>query len=108
MQPSEVIDIVPSAYEKGLASGDLLFFPSSVHHVEENGIKYEIRLCPALQKKPQPKDSSQADSEKKTYDPFSPPYNPNLFVGYLPNQDQGDEAYAILVRFHCDSMFQLD
>ncbi|THU95382.1 HIT-like protein [Dendrothele bispora CBS 962.96] len=100
MQPSEVVDKIPSAFDKGLASGDLLFFPSSVHHIEEGGITYEIRLCPALQKKSETKakDVSPTQSVKKSIDPFSPPYNPNIFVGYLPSQDQGDEAYAILMN----------
>ncbi|KAF5370748.1 hypothetical protein D9758_001877 [Tetrapyrgos nigripes] len=101
MLASEIIDSIPSSYEKGLASGDLFFFPSSVHHHEENGIDYEIRLCPALQKKPEPLKTSPVPSAKseKPVDPFSPPYNPNLFVGYLPDQEQGeDEAYAVLMN----------
>ncbi|KAF9263369.1 hypothetical protein L218DRAFT_1035124 [Marasmius fiardii PR-910] len=101
MLPPEIIAKIPSQYEKALASGDLFFFPSSVSRHSESNIGYEIRLCPALQKKPQlpPQFSSDIAAEtpkngsKPPFDPFSPPYNTGLFVGYLRDQGQDEEEY---------------
>lgn len=95
MLASEVIVKIPSTYEKGLASGDLFFFPSSVHSHPEANIQYEIRLCPALQKKPH-LPTPHFEATEKPHDPFSPPYNPNLFVGYLRNEEQ-EQEYVVLV-----------
>ncbi|KAG7098802.1 hypothetical protein E1B28_000707 [Marasmius oreades] len=107
MLPQEIIAKLPSQYEKALASGDLFFFPSSVHHHYESGVEYEIRLCPALQKKPQlppPDFSSTVETPKndsKPFDPFAPPYNTGLFVGYLRDQRQDEEEYVILLNKYC-------
>lgn len=52
--PSELISTLPSAFEQGLASGDLLFFESTTSKHSENGIEVNLRpyllqstrLCP--------------------------------------------------------------
>jgi sulfate adenylyltransferase (ADP) / ATP adenylyltransferase len=66
--------------------------------------QFEIRLCPALQKKPTlptidtPEEhSNQNLAGDAKPDPFAPPYNPNLFVGELKDEDSEAE-YAVLVR----------
>jgi ATP adenylyltransferase len=58
-------------------------------------LKFEIRLCPALQAKPKSDPDITKLGQKP--DPFAPPYNPNLYVGELRDED-GDE-YVVLVRY---------
>ncbi|KAJ7647046.1 ATP adenylyltransferase-domain-containing protein [Roridomyces roridus] len=99
MSPSEVLSKVAPAFEKAQASGDLLFFPSTIvkHTDESSGVEYEIRLCEALQHKPHlptPHFTAQ-DSQKKLQDPFLPPYNPNLYIGEL---QQEQEEYVVLLN----------
>ncbi|KAK0212889.1 ATP adenylyltransferase-domain-containing protein [Desarmillaria ectypa] len=103
MLSTEIIAKIPSSFDNAVNSGDLLFFPSTIHKHLEGGVEYEIRLCPALQKKPQlpsldfhTADSIPNDSDQRP-DPFNPPYNPNLFVGYLRNEDQ-EEEYVVLMN----------
>jgi len=73
-------------------------------------LQFEIRLCPALQKKPtlptprfDPNIRSQEELPVQDYnggrpDPFAPPYVTNLHVGGL--KDEGDECaeYTILLN----------
>ncbi|KAI0630099.1 ATP adenylyltransferase-domain-containing protein [Trametes polyzona] len=93
---------LPAAFDKAQASGDLLFFPSTVHKHKEHDVEFEIRLCPALQNKPQlptpdfSKDAPPAaEQEKKRPDPFAPPYVPNLYLGEVRDEEDGAE-YVIL------------
>jgi len=72
-------------------------------------IQFEIRLCPALQKKPNlptphfdPHIKSQEELPVQDYnggrpDPFSQPYLPNLHVGDLKDEREYGDEYAILV-----------
>jgi sulfate adenylyltransferase (ADP) / ATP adenylyltransferase len=70
-------------------------------------IQFEIRLCPALLHKPrlqtphfEPADggvgTGDEQEKKKHTDPFSSPYNPNLYVGELRDEGEGKE-YVVLV-----------
>ncbi|KAI0930179.1 hypothetical protein AcW1_008934 [Taiwanofungus camphoratus] len=96
--PSEVISKLPESFEKGLASGDLLFFPSTVYKYEDYGVQFEIRLCPALQKKPQlpaPRFDVAEQAKVNKSDPFAPPYVPNLYLGDLRDEEEEAE-YVIL------------
>ncbi|KAI9463602.1 ATP adenylyltransferase-domain-containing protein [Lactarius psammicola] len=100
--PPAIVSAIRPAFEKGKASGDLLFFPSEVHTHRDLGIDFEIRLCPALLQKPTlptpPLEVTAADSEReKRPDPFKPPYNPNLYVGELKDEEEGIE-YAVLLN----------
>ncbi|KAH9859105.1 ATP adenylyltransferase-domain-containing protein [Lenzites betulinus] len=100
-----IIAKLPEAFDKARASGDLLFFPSTVHKHSEHGVEFEIRLCPALQDKPPlptphfdgdaPQLGDAPKTEKTKPDPFAPPYVPNLFLGEVRDEEEGDE-YAIL------------
>ncbi|KAJ8077213.1 bifunctional AP-4-A phosphorylase/ADP sulfurylase [Marasmius tenuissimus] len=109
MLPPEVIAKIPSQYEQALDAGDLFFFPSTVHTHSESGIEYEIRLCLALQKKPtlpSPHfDTKEApvktDDASKPNDPFAPPYNNGLFVGYLRDARYDEEEYVVLLNKYC-------
>ncbi|KAF8497653.1 ATP adenylyltransferase-domain-containing protein [Gautieria morchelliformis] len=85
-----------SAFDEALSSGDLLFFPSSVHPHLDSGVQFELRLCPALQHKPNPSANlvSVGESNERP-DPFAPPYNAKLLVGELESDD-GD--YIVLLN----------
>ncbi|KIY74326.1 ATP adenylyltransferase [Cylindrobasidium torrendii FP15055 ss-10] len=99
MLPHEIIEKVPIQFERGLESGDLLFFPSTISIHNEGGVNYEIRLCPALQKKSPEKHAeiSEPVEKEKRPDPFAPPYNPNLLVGYL-RTEEFEEEYVVLMN----------
>jgi ATP adenylyltransferase len=87
-----IISRLPEGFEKARATGDLLYFDSIVHSHSESNLEFEIRLCPALQKKTALPSLDEPPAEKS--DPFAPPYIPNLHVGDLKSDD-GDE-YAVL------------
>ncbi|KAJ8514388.1 hypothetical protein ONZ45_g8050 [Pleurotus djamor] len=111
LTPSDLVRLVPTQYEKARESGDLLFFPSTVEKHPELGVEFELRLCPALQKKPsQPPstgvdnaagDGASATSGNKgtVFDPFAPPYNANLFVGELRDELDGEEYVVLLNKY---------
>ncbi|KAI0793174.1 HIT-like domain-containing protein [Abortiporus biennis] len=100
---SEIISKLPEGFNKANESGDLLFFPSTLHKHAENGVEFEIRLCPALQEKPNipaPRFDSEEDQKKaelhgKKTDPFAPPYVPNLLIGELKDEEE-DAEYVVL------------
>jgi len=90
--------------------GDLLFFPSTVHKLQELDVEFNIRLCPALQKKItlptphfDPDVKSQEELPAQDYnggrpDPFSPPYVANLHVGDLKDEGEDGAEFAILLN----------
>ncbi|KAF8894086.1 hypothetical protein BD779DRAFT_975539 [Infundibulicybe gibba] len=84
MTAMDIIARLPESFEKARASGDLFFFPSTIHKHEELSAEWEIRLCPALQKKPHLPtphfEPTAVDEPTKDFDPFAPPYNPNLHL----------------------------
>ena len=66
--------------------------------------QFEIRLCPALLQKPDmptPHFERGTSTERKKEnrgDVFKPPYNPNLYVGELRDEDEdGGTEYVVLV-----------
>jgi len=102
--PPAIVSAIRPVFEKGKASGDLLFFPSEVHTYRDLGIDFEIRLCPALlQKPPLPTphfDLGATECEKKKQsDPFKSPYNPNLYVGELKDEEEGTEYVVLLNKY---------
>jgi len=109
MLHADIITQIPGSFDKALSEGDLFFFSSTVSKHEELNIEYEIRLCPALQKKPtlptphfDPNVKSQEELPVQSYnggrpDPFSPPYVPNLYIGDLSAVENGVE-YPILLN----------
>ncbi|KAG5647029.1 hypothetical protein DXG03_001399 [Asterophora parasitica] len=109
MSPSNIIASVSTKFAHALDSGDLFFYPSTKTTVEDLGVNFEIRLCPALQKKPElptpdlehnpVAKAAQADErETKRVDPFLPPYNPNLHIGDLKEED-GAEYVLLLNKY---------
>lgn len=96
----EIISSLPARFDKARESGDLLFFPSTVHKHSEFGVELEIRLCPALQKKPQlpaPHFDTAVQLQPEKPDPFAPPYVPNLYLGELRDELE-DAEYVILLN----------
>jgi ATP adenylyltransferase len=110
MSPSIIISSIPKAFDKALSQGDLFFFPSTthVHRDEKLRIEFEIRTCPALQKKPtlptphfDPNITSQDELPPQDHnggrsDPLAPPYVPNLHVGDL--KDEYGNEYVVLLN----------
>ncbi|KAI0093107.1 ATP adenylyltransferase-domain-containing protein [Irpex rosettiformis] len=104
--PAEIIAQLPSSFAKAKDSGDVLFFPSTVHKHSEFGVEWEITLCPALQNKPPlpiPHFDAAADAKLanggKKFDPFAPPYVPNLHIGELKDEQEGDEYVILFNKF---------
>ncbi|TRM69493.1 HIT-like domain-containing protein [Schizophyllum amplum] len=101
--PAEIIAKLPATFEAAKATGNLFFFPSTVHtHVDDFGISYEIRLCPALQHKPPlptPHFDADPEKEKKKPDPFAPPYNEKLLIGELRGEEEEDQYVLLLNKF---------
>lgn len=95
LKHSEIISSVLPKFEKAKSSGALFFYPSTRSRVLDHGVNFEISMCPALQKKPVLPAPDFAKSDKP--DPFSPPYVPDLFVGEIKDELDGDE-YAILLN----------
>ncbi|KIM69788.1 hypothetical protein SCLCIDRAFT_1172347 [Scleroderma citrinum Foug A] len=101
MGPSEIITSIPEKYQSALSSTELRFFPSEIHKVEDFGVEFEVRLCPALQEKLEPKAEARATSAAATGKPkpFLPPYSPNLYVGDLALEDEdGTSEYIVLLN----------
>jgi len=81
---TDIIANLPATVQAGLSSGNLLFFPSTTHHHTEDGVDFEIRVCPALQKKPSSvKAQLDPAGHRERPDPFKAPYVPGLYVGDL-------------------------
>ncbi|KAF8070670.1 ATP adenylyltransferase-domain-containing protein [Lyophyllum atratum] len=98
------------SFETARDSGDLFFFPSTTTKLPALGVEFQVRLCPALQKKPPlpPPDleALEADSttkanrsenrERSRADPFIAPYNTKLYLGDL--QDEDGAEYVVLLN----------
>ncbi|CAK5281334.1 unnamed protein product [Mycena citricolor] len=96
--PAEIFNKLSSQFELAKSAGDLLFFASTIEKHEDSGIEYELRVCPALQKKPQSPATELPDTlPRDKPDPFQSPYNPNLFLGELQDADSG-ERYTVLLN----------
>ncbi|KAJ7837723.1 hypothetical protein B0H13DRAFT_2105224 [Mycena leptocephala] len=96
----EILTKVGPSFEKAQTEGDLLFFPSTiVKHT--NSVRDS--LCPALQNKPSlptPQFTAQDNTpSKKGIDPFEPPYNPNLYVGELRDEDNAEDYVVLLNKY---------
>ncbi|KAH7916543.1 ATP adenylyltransferase-domain-containing protein [Hygrophoropsis aurantiaca] len=101
---------IPKSFDAALASGDLFFYNSEIHEHNEIDITFEIRLCPALQKKPKPVEppsntdsgvspTNQPDEPARKPDPFAPPYVPNLHVGDMHDEDSSTDYVVLLNKF---------
>ncbi|TFL01463.1 HIT-like domain-containing protein [Pterulicium gracile] len=104
--PAEIITRIPTQFAKAKQDGDLFFYPSTVHSHTEIGIDFEIRLCPALQKKPvlptpqfEVPPVVSSTTEEKPVDPFMPPYNKGLYIGELKDELEDKEYVVLLNKF---------
>ncbi|KAG6903058.1 hypothetical protein C0995_006245 [Termitomyces sp. Mi166 len=100
MSPAEIISSISNKFTDAREAGELFFFPSTIWKHEELGVQFEIRLCPALQKRPAAEgDSSVKEkiTEGTQLDAFAPPYNLSLHVGDL--QDDGTNYVVLLNKF---------
>ena len=84
----------------------MFFYPSTAHSHTELGIDFEIRLCPALQKKPvlptphfEVPPVVESVTTEKLLDPFMPPYNKGLYVGELKDELEDKEYIVLLNKF---------
>ncbi|CAH7687236.1 ATP adenylyltransferase-domain-containing protein [Phakopsora pachyrhizi] len=95
------ISKLQSKFDSALQSDGLTFIPTQVSHLESgSGVKFEIRLAPSLNKKP---EKSNVESKTIKNDPFLPPYSPDLFVCESEAQNQGDsdDSYVIVLNKYC-------
>ncbi|KAH7335712.1 ATP adenylyltransferase-domain-containing protein [Rhizoctonia solani] len=97
LKHSEVVASIHSKFEIAKSSGALFFYPSTLSKATERGLNFEIAICPALQKKPVLPAPDFAKFDKP--DPFAPPYIPDLFVGELKDELDGDEFTILLNKF---------
>lgn len=94
----EIITKVSSCFTKAVDTGDVFFYPSTLHPYQDGPAEFEIRSCPALLHKPTlptPHFDKASLTQDHRKDPFEEPYNPNLFVGEV-NSEDGD--YAVLLN----------
>ncbi|KAF8635245.1 hypothetical protein AX17_004018 [Amanita inopinata Kibby_2008] len=106
---SEIIASLPKKYQVALQSGDLHFYPSTIATHTELDTEFEIRVCPALQKKPSLPNphfdnttnvvTSNLDGVDRKHDPFAPPYNSNLHVGTLLDEQMESEYVVLLNKY---------
>ncbi|KDN35824.1 hypothetical protein RSAG8_11258, partial [Rhizoctonia solani AG-8 WAC10335] len=89
LKHSEVVSSVHSKFETAKSSGALFFYPSTRSKAIERGFNFEITICPALQKKPILPAPDFAKVDKP--DPFAPPYVPDLYIGELKDELDGDD-----------------
>ncbi|CAE6364689.1 unnamed protein product [Rhizoctonia solani] len=94
---TEIISSVYSKFESAKSSGALLFYPSTRSRATERGFSFEITICPALQKKPAQPAPNFAKADRP--DPFAPPYVPDLFIGELKDELEGDEYVILFNKF---------
>ncbi|KAF9459819.1 hypothetical protein BDZ94DRAFT_1291436 [Collybia nuda] len=98
-------------FDNAIKTGDVFFFPSVITKQEESNVEFEIRLCPALQKKTDSppngpntgnvansNDADQDHKAKRSKDPFAQPYIPNLHVGDLIHKS-GEEYVVLLNKY---------
>uniref|UniRef100_A0A8H7Y472 Uncharacterized protein n=1 Tax=Psilocybe cubensis TaxID=181762 RepID=A0A8H7Y472_PSICU len=99
MQHYDILSKLQSSFDNALKTGDLLFFPSTVERHTEADVEYQIRLCPALQNKPALPTPHFDQKEKVKFDPFAPPYNANLLVGELTDEESKEEFIILLNKY---------
>ncbi|EUC62831.1 ATP adenylyltransferase [Rhizoctonia solani AG-3 Rhs1AP] len=97
LKHSEVVSSIPSKFETAKSSGALFFYPSTHSKAPERGLNFEITVCPALQQKPVLPEPTSDQTDKP--DPFAPPYVPDLYVGDLKDELDGDEYVILLNKY---------
>lgn len=98
------VDVSPSFIHTKFMDLDILTVVfSRLRFTHDIILQFEIRICPALQKKPSlpsphfETGNAQLEKGARPSDPFSPPYIPALYLGELRDEEEGAQ-YVILVR----------
>jgi len=102
LTPTKIIAKIPESFDKAQEAGDLLFFPSTIHKHSEFDVDFEIRLCPALQQKPNlptPHFNSGPQLPSGKPDPFAPPYIPSLYLGEIKDEEEGTEYVVLFNKY---------
>ncbi|KAK9722391.1 bifunctional AP-4-A phosphorylase/ADP sulfurylase [Basidiobolus ranarum] len=87
-------DQIQKTHEAALKKGELIFTDTTVETFSEDGVEYELRLVPQLEKKPvQASNEESSDKSAKPTNPFLP-YNPDLCVTEL-------EKHVVLLNKFC-------
>lgn len=71
---------------KAAASGALVPLETSVHRLNDQGVPFIVRMAHNLEQK---KKASPAPDNAPKKDPFSPPYEPDLYVGNISETHVG-------------------
>lgn len=109
LTPAKVLESLDQSIEIAKANGDLHMYESHVAEVVEHEIKYQVRVCPALQKKeegraspasvvPEPHGVSKVVDTIINHDPFLPPFT-SLLIGELKDAlEEDQEGYYVLLN----------
>ncbi|KAF7563980.1 hypothetical protein G7046_g102 [Stylonectria norvegica] len=90
--PSNLPDLVKSAFTKACSEGEVHYYPSQVTILSANNIPFQVRFSPALANKPKgpPHDPAKPP---KVFDPFANP------PATLRITDLGSQHYLVLNKF---------
>ncbi|KAH6898270.1 HIT-like domain-containing protein [Thelonectria olida] len=69
--PSALPKLVKTAFERALAEGELLYYPTQVAIIHAHNIPFQLRFSPALANKP--KGPPKGPTPIKPFDPFADP-----------------------------------
>jgi len=95
IDPTAIIAKLPSRFENARNTGDLLFFSSTVvTHIDSEieVIVIFVQSCPKT-------DITTQENGANVFDPFAPPYNVNLHVGDLKDEETQEEFVVLLNKF---------
>ncbi|ORY02322.1 ATP adenylyltransferase [Basidiobolus meristosporus CBS 931.73] len=75
-----LVEKIQKTHEDSLRKGELVFIETEIESFVEDGVEYQLRLVPQLDKKPeQTAEAVNAEKAATSVNPFLP-YNPDLFV----------------------------
>ncbi|KAL7411842.1 hypothetical protein BDY24DRAFT_395032 [Mrakia frigida] len=114
-QYKALVSQLPIQFTKAKESGHLISYPSTTEIVNDNGLDFEIRVCPALEAKRSAANESDSSSvnedgkpvpqgkRQRASDPFEGPYEGNdLYLGKVAQEDEpdgGEKMVGLLNRF---------
>ena len=90
LTPDRIWPKVRQQSEQALTTGALVPMSTSVHVLEEQGLRFAVRRAERIKQK-----EAAAPSEQNPDDPFAPPYEADLYVG-----DLSDTHVALLNKFN--------
>lgn len=90
LEPEEIWSAVRRKSRHALETGALVPLSTSVHVLEEQGMRFAVRRVERMARK-----EAAAPSQQNPADPFAPPYEPALHVGAI-----SDRHVALLNKFN--------